>query len=125
MSYMCTMQVQELHVYLSALAYEALVGDEEATAHHFRLLPKADREKFGRIASAVQDGATVAAGIAQQPSIDPVTGDKLNYTERSEYGIPECAERAGLLPLPEPDAAELERLTTPEPKPLGALRKTR
>lgn len=119
------MQIQELHVYLSALAYEAIVGEDEATANPFRLLPEKDRDKFGRIASAVQEGATVADGIAQMPTIDPVTGDRNSFTERSEYDQPDVAERAGLLPLSDAKPAESGELKPAEPKVVANLRKTK
>lgn len=99
------MEPAERALYDAALVYEGVVGPDEANAKPFRGLPQGDKDKYAQAARNVRAGmsgadeSTVANGAPNAfalPTVDPMTGERLRYSDAEKFDDVALAERAGL-----------------------------
>lgn len=99
------MEPAERKRYYAALVYEGLNGPEAAKEKPFRGLSEGEVDSHYQAALNVLKGMsgatedTVGNGAPNAfalPTVDPVTGERLQYTADKKFGDLGVAERAGL-----------------------------
>lgn len=111
------MEPAERSLYNAALVYEGVVGPDEANAKPFRGLSQGEKDKYAQAARNVlagmsgADDSTVLNGAPNAfalPTVDPVTGERLQYADSEKFGDVSVAQRAGLTAAGVTDAGKFD-----------------